>query len=400
MNDQFTAAAAVLKKLNQHGHEAFFVGGCVRDLILKVPVNDIDIATSAKPEEVIAVFPKTIPVGIEHGTVIVREAGVSYEVTTFRTEGEYTDFRRPSSVSFTASLEQDLARRDFTFNAMAMDEEMRLYDPFGGKRALQNKVIETVGDSRERFTEDPLRIMRAFRFAAKLGFILEERTKSAAGDLAFLLKKISAERKRDEWLKLLSSPYAVRALKMMESLSCLQQLPGLSSASTELSAADWTNLRTNAERMALLALLLKKTEILHFLREWKLSSSDIKMTSAILSAVSVCRLPLSWNLYTSGVDTVISALRVCGAAAGFCTYAEEERMQQAYQQLPIHARSELPVSGLEVSRFTGEKPGPWLGELLMMLEKAVVTGEITCSKEDVIQYIRRWKDERNPPSHA
>jgi tRNA nucleotidyltransferase (CCA-adding enzyme) len=124
------------------------------------------------------------------------------------------------------------------------------------------------------------------------------------------------------------------------------------------------------------------------------------MTTAILSQASVCGYPLSWNLYITGVDTVISALRVCGAAAGFSTGAEEAAMERSYQQLPIKSRSELPVTGLDVSQWTGKTPGPWLGELFMQLEKAVVTGKITCSKEDIFQYIRRWKDERNPPSHA
>jgi tRNA nucleotidyltransferase (CCA-adding enzyme) len=400
MNELFRRASAVLKKLKQHGHEAYFVGGCVRDAILSAPVHDIDIATSARPEEVMALFPKTIPVGIEHGTIIVREGGVSYEVTTFRTEGEYADYRRPSSVSFTASLEQDLARRDFTFNAMAMDENLKVYDPFCGRQALHNKVIETVGDPRERFTEDPLRIMRAFRFAAKLGFTLETQTKRAAADLSFLLKKISAERKRDEMLKLLSSSNASSVIREMESLSCLQQLPGMEFAASELSAAGWPALQTDAERMALLALLLKKKDTNSFLRQWKLSSSDIKKAAAILSAASVCKRPLSWHLYSEGKEIAVSAFRVCGAAAGFSTCAEEVNLDLAYQQLPIKSRSDLLVSGLQVSEWAGEKPGPWLGELLMYLEKAVVTGEISCSKEDIFQYIRRWKDERNPPSHA
>ncbi|MFC7370538.1 CCA tRNA nucleotidyltransferase [Fictibacillus iocasae] len=394
----FEQAKNVLKKLTSLGYEAYFVGGCVRDAVLSSPVHDIDIATSALPEEVVRIFTKTIPVGIDHGTVIVREGGISYEVTTFRTEGEYKDYRRPSTVAFTSSLERDLARRDFTFNAMAMDADYNLYDPYGGRDALKRRVIQTVGAAQERFREDPLRIMRAFRFAAKYGFSLEEETKAAAGALSYLLEKISTERKRDELLKLLSHPYASDVLASMQDLGVMNHLPGLN----DLTAphADWPALQSDSEKMALLFYLSSHKDCSGFLRDWKLPGTTAKQSEKIVSAMMRCSLPLSWHVYHTGISSAVSAFRT--ACAAVCVHSEDgiERLLSAYEALPIKSRTELPVSGSQVSALIGDRPGPWLGKLLQSLEHAVVTGVLSCSEEDVLHFIRRWKDERNPPSHA
>ena len=154
----------VLEALEEHGHQAYFVGGCIRDFVMKRSIHDIDIATSATPEEVIQIFDKTVPTGLQHGTVLVLFNQSSYEVTTFRSEGTYQDFRRPSEVTFIRDLNEDLQRRDFTMNAMAMDRHGLLYDPFDGQAAIERKEILAVGNAEERFMEDPLRMMRAFVF--------------------------------------------------------------------------------------------------------------------------------------------------------------------------------------------------------------------------------------------
>ncbi|MBW3216787.1 CCA tRNA nucleotidyltransferase, partial [Salmonella enterica subsp. enterica serovar Javiana] len=156
--ERFKKASSIIETLKQQGHEAYFVGGSVRDLIIDRPIGDIDIATSALPEEVMAIFPRNVPVGLEHGTVIVVENGEPYEVTTFRTESEYEDFRRPSSVQFVRSLEEDLKRRDFTMNAIAMTEEGKMVDLFAGQEAIQQREIVTVGNAADRFQEDALRM--------------------------------------------------------------------------------------------------------------------------------------------------------------------------------------------------------------------------------------------------
>lgn len=164
MNDVFLKALPVLQKLTTAGFEAYFVGGSVRDYLLNRTISDVDIATSAFPEEVKEIFQSTYDTGIAHGTVTVRENNEFYEVTTFRTEGTYEDFRRPSEVKFIRSLEEDLQRRDFTMNAIAMDEHFALHDPFSGQEAVKNKAIKAVGKASERFHEDALRMMRESAF--------------------------------------------------------------------------------------------------------------------------------------------------------------------------------------------------------------------------------------------
>lgn len=170
-------ALPLLRELKKHGRQAYFVGGSVRDAQMNRDVGDIDIATDASPEEIEAIFPKTVDVGKEHGTIIVLFEGESYEVTTFRAELEYEDYRRPSGVQFIKSLKEDLKRRDLTINAMAMDEQGRLIDYFGGLRDIREKLIQTVGDPAERFHEDALRMLRALRFMSQLEFELSPNTK-------------------------------------------------------------------------------------------------------------------------------------------------------------------------------------------------------------------------------
>jgi len=195
----------IIEKLNACGFEAYAVGGCVRDSILGRVPDDWDITTSAKPEEVKRLFGRTVDTGLVHGTVTVLVGGTGYEVTTYRIDGEYEDARHPCSVEFTGSLEEDLKRRDFTINAMAYSAQDGLIDLFGGMEDLQKHVIRCVGDPRLRFEEDALRILRAVRFAAQLGFVVEEETKGAIRELAGTLKVISAERIQVEIVKMLVS---------------------------------------------------------------------------------------------------------------------------------------------------------------------------------------------------
>ena len=198
---------AILHTLQSAGYEAYAVGGCIRDSILGRDPEDWDITTSAKPEETKALFGKTIDTGIQHGTVTVMRHGRGYEVTTYRVDGEYEDGRHPKEVTFTASLAEDLRRRDFTVNAMACNEEDGLVDLFGGQEDLKRGIIRCVGEPDERFSEDALRIMRAVRFCAQLGFAMEERTRQAIRGHAQRLRQVSAERIQVELTKLLTSPH-------------------------------------------------------------------------------------------------------------------------------------------------------------------------------------------------
>ncbi len=200
----------IINNLQLHGYEAFAVGGCVRDSILARRPEDWDITTSAKPEEIKKLFRRTVDTGIEHGTVTVLLGKDSYEVTTYRIDGAYEDSRHPKEVRFTNRLEEDLRRRDFTINAMAYNDEVRLVDAFGGMKDLNHHLIRCVGDPMERFSEDALRILRAVRFSAQLNFPIEPNTAEAVRKLAPNLKNISAERIQTELVKLLVSPHPER----------------------------------------------------------------------------------------------------------------------------------------------------------------------------------------------
>ena len=199
--------AHIIHTIQEAGDEAYAVGGCVRDSILGRTPDDWDITTSARPQEVKALFGRTVDTGLQHGTVTVLMGREGFEVTTYRIDGTYEDGRHPSQVTFTASLREDLRRRDFTINAMAYSEETGLVDIFGGMEDIRAGVIRCVGDAGERFGEDALRIMRAVRFSAQLGYRIDEGTKSAIRRLAPSLRRISAERIRTELVKLLTSAH-------------------------------------------------------------------------------------------------------------------------------------------------------------------------------------------------
>ena len=208
-------ASFVLDSLYKNNYDAYIVGGCVRDSLLGVKAKDWDITTNALPKELQAVFEKTIPTGIKHGTITVVINSELIEVTTYRIDGDYTDNRHPSGVMFTNSLEEDLSRRDFTINAMAYNSLQGLKDPFNGQKDLKNKLIKCVGDADLRFKEDALRMLRAIRFSSQLNFIIEKDTFKAICDNNLSIKKISAERVRDEFCKILISPmpsYGIRIL--------------------------------------------------------------------------------------------------------------------------------------------------------------------------------------------
>ena len=197
----------ILNRLSKAGFESYIVGGCVRDTLLGRKPKDWDITTSAKPEEIKSLFSHTIDTGIAHGTVTVVKNHVNYELTTFRIDGEYHDCRRPEQVSFTSNLEEDLLRRDFTMNAIAYHPAKGFQDPYGGQADIQRKMIRGVGESAKRFQEDALRMLRAVRFAAQLGFTIETETYQALVANKTLIRKISVERIREEIDKLLLSPF-------------------------------------------------------------------------------------------------------------------------------------------------------------------------------------------------
>ncbi|MEK6795506.1 MAG: HD domain-containing protein [Spirochaetota bacterium] len=217
------ALTGIARVFDSHGKKCYLVGGAVRDTFLGRPVSEYDVATDARPDEVMRMFPRTAPTGIDHGTVLVIEGGMEVEVTTFRADGKYTDGRHPDDIRFASSIEEDVSRRDFTVNALAFDLITRDFiDLFGGIQDLRRHVIRTVGDPHERFGEDGLRIMRAIRFASVLHFVIEEETFAAIGGALAVFSKVAAERIREELNRILESDDPFSGIELMRKSGILK----------------------------------------------------------------------------------------------------------------------------------------------------------------------------------
>ncbi|EMW0470901.1 CCA tRNA nucleotidyltransferase [Listeria monocytogenes] len=387
MNDVFLKALPVLQKLTTAGFEAYFVGGSVRDYLLNRTISDVDIATSAFPEEVKEIFQTSYDTGIAHGTVTVRENNEFYEVTTFRTEGTYEDFRRPSEVTFIRSLEEDLKRRDFTMNAIAMDEHFALQDPFSGQLAIQNKEIKAVGKASERFHEDALRMMRAVRFLSQLDFELDKETEKALESQIELLQHTSVERITVEWLKMMKGKAAKRAIELLLKVKMETYLPGLKdekSALSEFASWDWEK-RTTEESIWLgLVVAVKPNNVNAFLKAWKLPNKTIQLVNkAYQYALNMKETWLTEELYHAG-KTVFSLVNELNVIRG--QENNQHKVSQAYEALPIHSKKDLAITGADLLKWSGESAGPWVKETLDKVECGVLSNEINNEK---IQ-IKRW----------
>ncbi len=398
IRNPFKKAVPVLELIEEAGFEAYFVGGSVRDHLLGRSIADVDIATSALPEEMKRIFSKTTDVGIEHGTILVHHGGNHYEVTTFRSEADYTDFRRPDSVSFIRSLKEDLQRRDFTMNAMAMDKDGHIIDPFSGKEAIDRKMIVTVGNADERFGEDALRMLRAVRFQSQLSFSIEQQTYESLAAHSHLLNNIAVERKLVEFEKLLMGPARVEAIRLLANSGMSQFLPGLKGKSEHLMSFS-SHVTSELELAELWILLLfdlglSGKEIDSFLREWKLPVQKIKRYKQIHSWL-LYRLENDWDLksiYKAGLDEAISAEKVFGTLHALVN--NPEGLIHLFDMLPIKNRQQLVVSGNDVMAWMGKQPGPWLREILDEIEQAVIYGKVPNEKEK----IKEWLNASNQKS--
>ncbi|WP_102345799.1 CCA tRNA nucleotidyltransferase [Bacillus sp. Marseille-P3661] len=395
MEESFKKALPIIETLNAAGYEAFFVGGSVRDVLLNRPIRDIDIATSALPQHVQALFSKTIPVGIEHGTVVVLWDNDQYEVTTYRIDGKYEDYRRPSEVEFVGSLEKDLGRRDFTINAIAMDKLGKIVDPYNGERDIQNRYIQTVGNPNERFSEDPLRMMRAVRFISQLDFDLCKETEQSILKNAELLKNISVERVLAEFEKLLEGVGVHQALAYIVKLNLYLFLPMFAQKKKELLYFIKylpTNLKLD-EKWSLLILTLNIVDIEQFFKEWKCSKQRIKITKAHIQAYQDFKQKglLPYTIYFHGQDIIQSAIKLDAVLTG-CDHTELLlKSENIYRALPIQSRKQLAVTGRDLLKWFSKQGGPWLSKLIDTIEKAVVNKEVKNSKAE----IKEWLDSCN-----
>ena len=284
-------AAELLHALHAAGHAAYVVGGCVRDSLLGLTPHDWDLCTSALPQQVMELFgaQRCIPTGLQHGTVTVKQSGALYEITTFRTEGTYTDGRHPDEVHFVPDVREDLARRDLTINAMAYNEKEGLVDPFGGQADLQSGIVRAVGVPRQRFTEDALRILRLYRFAARFGFAIDPPTAQAAQELCAHLDCVSVERIEEELAKLLSAPAPAAYL---DKKILLVILPELSSEALAAAKPVVDACPAGAEnlpiRLAALLLSLGEDGIRRTLKRLRCSNALIEEAAVLVREARGC----------------------------------------------------------------------------------------------------------------
>ena len=385
---EFKKAIPVIQKLNQAGFEAYFVGGSVRDCILNLPIHDVDIATSAFPAEIKAVFDKTIDVGIEHGTVLVLHQEESYEITTFRTESTYQDYRRPDHVDFVRSLEEDLKRRDFTINALALDPTGRVIDLFNGLEDLEQRRLKAVGVAEERFHEDALRMMRGLRFVAQLGFDLEEKTQVAIMNNAFLLSKISVERICIEFEKMLLGQDVKRAFQLFIATHCYRYCPGLTNKKTELmeivpQLTHHIDDLTVAWCLILDQLLIEKKQHKAFLKAWKLSNQRIQEVELLFQALErVKQDTLTVLDYYSLNETCLKQLAKIATFYGI--HLSETDLLQTYRSLPIHSLKDLAINGNDLMQALNRKGGAWLKETLQYCERQVLQNEVPNERKPLL----------------
>jgi tRNA nucleotidyltransferase (CCA-adding enzyme) len=386
------------------GYRAWVVGGCLRDVLLGRPATDWDLATDARPDQVRGIFPRVLPTGVQHGTVTVRHRGRSFEVTTLRGEGAYSDGRRPDAVAFVTDIAQDLARRDFTINAMAYDPlHQTLEDPHAGAADLERRLIRAVGVAEQRFAEDGLRVLRAARFCATLEFELEAATAAAIAPTLDTFRKVSAERVRDEWLKTLRARAAARGFALMAQTGILAiTFPELAALDAQvwqgslraldasadadpivrLSALLWPLARASAApdaRASSVAAWLaryrfsnhERERVLRFLAHATpapaLEASDAALRRA---ARAIGRAELAPVLALSGVLAEAHFGPRAPEAAASARW--RERIEALVTPETPLTYKELAVSGKDLMQALALPPGPKLGELLDALLEAVL----------------------------
>ena len=391
--------AELLHALHAAGHAAYVVGGCVRDSLLGLTPHDWDLCTSALPQQVMELFgaQRCIPTGMQHGTVTVKQSGALYEITTFRTEGTYTDGRHPDEVHFVPDVREDLARRDLTINAMAYNEKEGLVDPFGGQADLQSGIVRAVGVPRQRFTEDALRILRLYRFAARFGFAIDPPTAQAAQELCAHLDCVSVERIEEELAKLLSAP-APAAYLDEKILSVV--LPELSPEALAAAKPVVDACPAGAEnlpiRLAALLLSLGEDGIRRTLRRLRCSNACIEET-AVLVREAVPGVPVSLNIYARRLLgkynlCTVQRLAALGTALQPERAADFAALSELAEQLDADGVccrvSQLAVNGRDLMA-AGVPAGPGIRKVLEALLDGVIREEYPNERQALLAAVQQ-----------
>ena len=392
-------AAELLDTLHRAGYAAYVVGGCVRDSLLGLTPHDWDLCTSALPQQGMELFgeEKCIPTGLQHGTVTVKQGGGLYEITTFRTEGAYTDGRHPDEVHFVPDVREDLARRDFTINAMAYNEKEGLIDPFGGQADLQSGILRAVGVPRQRFTEDALRILRLYRFAARFGFAIDPPTAQAAQELCAHLDCVSVERIEEELAKLLTAPAPAAYLdKKILGVVLPELSPEALAAAKPVVDACPAGEQALPVRLAALLLSLGEDGTRRTLRRLRCSNACIEETAVLVREV-VSGVPVSLNIYTRkllGKYNLCTVQRL--AALGTALQPERSADFAALSELAerldadgVCCRvSQLAVNGRDLMA-AGVPAGPGIRKVLEALLDGVIREEYPNERQALLAAVQQ-----------
>ena len=373
LKKEWDVALRVIDKIESSGFEAVIVGGAVRDHLLQRQVNDVDVATSALPSEVKQIFSSTVDVGIEHGTVLVLDEGEPIEVTTYRTEGSYSDFRRPEEVAFVRNLDEDLQRRDFTINAMALTKEGIIIDLYGGKEDIEQKVIRAVGDANVRFREDALRMLRAIRFSAQLGFSIEEKTLKAIQTDSDLIDFIANERISMEIAKIWKSKYVYYGLQLLIESKLSTFLIG----NFEKTLEYWRTFKSDKSEVGWAYLcLLNRQEFQNIADFYRLSNKEKSYIRKVLNAFDALRQ--KWT----AMDYFTNELEVLETAYDFACWQnvkppfDKENIAVIKDSLPLQSMDQLAINGHHLKGWTTRKKGPWIRVALDAATIAVLNGYV------------------------
>lgn len=395
--DDFELAKEVIQKIQRAGFQAYFVGGAVRDYLLNQPINDIDIATSATPKEIQTIFEQVIPVGIEHGTVIVRYLNQSYEVTTFRSEKGYSDFRHPDQVEFVQSIYLDLSRRDFTMNAIALTSEGLFIDPFSGQEDLNNKLIRAVGKPVQRFHEDPLRILRAIRFVSQLNFELDRLTWHDMKATIALIEKLSIERVTIELDKLFSGQAVQKAIWYGYQSDLFKYLP-IFKDNINLTNQLLVIEKPFNQLVDVFSYLYLSVDRIITIKQWcktyRLANKELKKGELLVELVDQYERDglTPWLVYRLPETLINSFIQLVEHFLGHSI--SKKQIIEIDHQLPIKNRQEIQLNGYDLVALYPNRPkGEWLKKYLQDIERAIIENKLINDKDR----IKEWLLSCHPP---
>lgn len=394
MSDAFHNGRTVIRTIENSGYEAYFVGGCVRDYLIGRKIKDIDITTDAAPDTVESLFDKTIDIGKQHGTIIVMINNEQIEVTTYRTETTYSDFRRPDQVSFTSSLAEDLKRRDFTVNAIAMSEEMTVIDPNNGQIDIERRLIQTVGEAEARFGEDALRMIRALRFSVQLQFDISDQTFEAITRYAHLIAHVSIERIVVEVKKMYEANQIFKYKKTIVDSGILQYVPALNTMDYSL----FQHLKTDSLHTELAAQIYFNHVNRNALKQLRISNDEITYIEKIVTLIEATRSNfkdarlLAYQFTKEILDDCISLLDKNITLFDMVDVDFIQEAQSAFAHLPIYNAGDLAIDGHDILRITNRSPGRWLREVIQSLETNVLLGKLNNDRESLTDWMKTYDD--------